>query len=153
MNFPEAETRAAVVAEAMTWLGTPWHHNSAVKGAGCDCARFPLAVFQAVGLVPDVAVDDYPPDWALHRDEERYLEMVRRFGTDCDPNSVLPGDMLVWRFGRAFSHGAIVLDRDQVIHAYRRIGSVTIDDWRKEADLVSRDVLAFTFWSVRDGTE
>jgi cell wall-associated NlpC family hydrolase len=30
-------TREAVIAEARTWLGTPWHHQASLKGVGCDC--------------------------------------------------------------------------------------------------------------------
>jgi cell wall-associated NlpC family hydrolase len=30
--------RAAVVAEARSWLGTPFHHQGRVKAAGVDCA-------------------------------------------------------------------------------------------------------------------
>ncbi len=33
-------TRAALLTEARTWIGTPWHHQAAVKGAGCDCIGF-----------------------------------------------------------------------------------------------------------------
>lgn len=30
-------TRADIVAEARTWMGTRWHHQAHVKGVGCDC--------------------------------------------------------------------------------------------------------------------
>jgi NlpC/P60 family putative phage cell wall peptidase len=111
--------RAAIVAEARTWLGTPYHHRAALKGVGADCAMFPLAVYKAVGLVPeDVAVDDYPMDWAFHRNEERYLAMVERFGHEIGRDRLGPGDFVVWRFGRTFSHGAIVIEPPRVIHAY-----------------------------------
>lgn len=29
--------RAAVVAEARDWIGTPYRHQASVKHAGCDC--------------------------------------------------------------------------------------------------------------------
>ena len=32
--------------------------------------------------------------------------------------AILPGDIALWRFGRCFSHGAIVVDWPVVIHAY-----------------------------------
>lgn len=31
-------TREEIVAEARTWLGTPFHHQGRVKGVGTDCA-------------------------------------------------------------------------------------------------------------------
>jgi hypothetical protein len=30
----QAAERRAVIAEAMTWKGTPWHHRARIKGAG-----------------------------------------------------------------------------------------------------------------------
>lgn len=30
-------TRAAIVAEARRWLGTPYRHQASVIGAGADC--------------------------------------------------------------------------------------------------------------------
>ncbi len=30
----------------------------------------------------------------------------------------LPGDVVLWRFGRCYSHGAIVIEWPTVIHAY-----------------------------------
>ena len=32
----EAETRAAIVAEAMSWIGTPYHSHARIKGVGVD---------------------------------------------------------------------------------------------------------------------
>ena len=29
-------TRSALIAEARSWLGTPWHHQASLKGVGCD---------------------------------------------------------------------------------------------------------------------
>ena len=61
-----------VVAEAKTWLRTPYHHAADIKGVGVDCAMILLRVYQAVGAVPpEVDPRPYPADWFLHRDEER----------------------------------------------------------------------------------
>lgn len=143
----EAEQRAAIVAEAKTWLRTPYHHLAAVKGAGADCAMFPLAVYQHIGFVPsDLVVDNYPIDWAFHRDEERYLEMVERFGREIDPERMGPGDFVVWRYGRTFSHGAIVIDPPLVIHAFVEAGCVTVDDISIHTELSARPMRCYSFW-------
>ena len=142
-----AEERAAVVAEALTWLGTPYHHYAALKGVGADCAMFPLAVYKAAGRVPaDLAVDHYPMDWAFHRDEERYLAMVERFGREIAPERLGPGDFLVWRYGRTFSHGAIVIEPPRVIHAFIEAGCVTIDDVSVHGQLSTRPMRCYSFW-------
>lgn len=44
-------TRQAVVDEARAWIGTPWHHQAAVKGVGSDCIGLLLGVAGALGLV------------------------------------------------------------------------------------------------------
>ncbi len=59
-----------VIAEARTWLGTPWHHQASVKGVGCDCIGFVRGVAEKfVGRVP-LALD-YTPTWHLYRAEPR----------------------------------------------------------------------------------
>ena len=110
--------RAAVVAEAQTWLRTPHHHMGRVKGAGVDCGQSIAAAFIGAGLVPDFDTGQYTADWMQHHDEERYLEFVERYLDRID-GPPLPGDVAVWRFGKCFSHGAIVVDWPLVIHAYR----------------------------------
>lgn len=61
----EQEQRAAVVAEARTWLGTPYHHEACVKGAGVDCGMLLRAVYIATGVMPKFEVESYPRDWHL----------------------------------------------------------------------------------------
>ena len=40
------------------------------------------------------------------------------------PGRTKPGDIALFRFGRTFSHGAIVTDWPRLIHAYWAIGVV-----------------------------
>lgn len=118
--------RAAVVAEAETWLRTPYHHRAQVKGGGVDCAQILVEVYAAVGLIDWFDTGEYPADYMLHRDEERYLYWLEQHGRRVETPQ--PGDVVVWRFGRTFSHGAIVVEWPRVIHAYRKAGMVTRGD-------------------------
>ncbi len=115
-------TREAVVAEAMTWLRTPYHHMARVKGGGVDCATLLLEVYHAVGLIPKINVGFYPPDWHFHRNDERYLDWVRHYARRTD--NPRPGDIALFRFGRCVSHGAIVTGWPGLIHSYFRLGCV-----------------------------
>jgi NlpC/P60 family putative phage cell wall peptidase len=119
MTELEAAQRAAVVAEARTWLGTPYHHEARVKGprGGVDCAQLLAGVYTGAGLIEPPVIPHYPPDWHLHRSAERYLEIVLAHASEI-AGAPLPGDIALWRFGRCFSHGAIVADWPMVIHAY-----------------------------------
>lgn len=138
------DLRAAIVAEARSWLNTPYHHAAQIKGVGCDCAMFPAAVYHAMGLIGEPEFESYPQDWNLHRSEERYLSMVE---TMARPVTGLPeaGDFVLWRWGRCFAHGAIVSQWPGIIHAVRGQG-VVIDDASRNARLAdpSRDRLCFT---------
>lgn len=108
--------RSAVIAEARTWLGTKYHHMGRVKGAGCDCLTLLAEVYAAVGVVQPVAIEFYPRDWHFHRGEERYLNGLLELAAQVpDP---LPGDVAMFRFGRATSHSAIVISWPIVIHAH-----------------------------------
>jgi NlpC/P60 family putative phage cell wall peptidase len=116
----ENEHRRAVIAEAQAWLRTPYHSGASVIGVGCDCLTFPAAVYAAVGAIPPQTIPYYPPDWHLHRDDERYLEGVRKVASEVP--APLPGDFVLWRIGRALAHGAIVIAWPRVIHAVVGIG-------------------------------
>ena len=142
----EIEQRAAVVAEAMTWLKTPYHHHARVKGAGCDCAQFPAAVYEMAGLMDHVE-PVYPHDWHMHRNEELYLEWADRVGaTEIPVEAAGPGDFIIWKFGRTFSHGAIFVEPPMIIHATQAAGMVTLDHWTADEELSSRAHKVFTFW-------
>ena len=118
--------RAAVVAEARTWLRTPYHHMGRVKGGGVDCATLLAEVYARAGVVPALAIPFYPPDWHLHRNAERYLDFILSRACEID-DLPAPGDVAMWRFGKCFSHGAIVIDWPLVIHAYSGKGCVLED--------------------------
>lgn len=123
---PEAEQRATVVAEARSWLRTPWHHEARVKDAGVDCANFLIGVYAACGLAPEFTPEQYPPDWMLHRDEEKFLKHLLQYTRPVEEG--LPGDIAMFRFGRTVSHGAIVVDWPTVIHAYYDERMVVLTD-------------------------
>jgi cell wall-associated NlpC family hydrolase len=121
----EARERARVIAEARTWLGTPFRDQSDVKGAGVDCAMLLVRCFVDTGIVPAFDPRPYAPQWHLHRDEEKFLAIIEKLGTEVAREPV-PGDVIVYRFGRCFSHGALVIDEKHVIHAWYLEGRVTI---------------------------
>jgi NlpC/P60 family putative phage cell wall peptidase len=132
MTEQEAAQRANVVAEARSWLNTPYHHEARVKGAGVDCAQLLAAVFSApaVALIAPPKIPHYPPDWHLHRDAERYLGIILAHAHEFVPaagSAPQPGDVVLWRFGRCFSHGAIVIGWPRIIHAYIGKGCI-LDD-------------------------
>lgn len=107
--------RAGVIDEAKRWLGARWHHQACVRYVLVDCAQLLIDIYAGCGLIERAEVAPYPRDWALHQDEERFLNIVERYA---HPVAVpLPGDLAVWRVGRLFSHGGIVVAWPLIIHA------------------------------------
>src|SRR5256714_15301219 len=99
--------RRRVVAEAETWLQTPYHHMGRIKGGGTDCLMLLAEVYEAAGVIPHVDVPFYPPDWNLHRDAERYLQGLMRYAHEIGgaPQS---GDGAGFQFCRCFADRATV---------------------------------------------
>ncbi len=121
----EALARASVIAEAESWLGTPYHHMGRLKGVGCDCLTLLAAVYAASGIVPAVEIPYYPPDWHLHRSTERYLDGLSAYAREVAAPGA--GDVALFRFGRCFSHAGIVICWPRLIHAWH-LGGVTRAD-------------------------
>ena len=142
--------RLAVTEEALRWLRTPYHHMARVKGAGADCLTLLAEVYERAGVIAHVEVPFYPPDWNLHRDAERYLEGVIRYALevpawdDADPPQ--PGDIAVFKFGRCFAHGAIVLQWPRLIHAWHNAGVIYAD--ATQGQLAGRPVRIFDPFSA-----
>lgn len=139
----EAETRAAIVAEALSWEGTPYHQYARVKGAGVDCAQLPAAVYEAVGLIAHMA-PSYTSDWMMHRDEELYLAQVFPLASEIERSAIAPGDLAIWRFGRTFSHSAIIIEPPIVLHATISGRAVVRANMDQDSDLASRPVRFFS---------
>lgn len=131
MNPIEQQQRDKVVEVAKTYLRTPYRHMGRVKGQGVDCLTLLSEVFTEAGLITRPAIDFYPQDFMHHRDAERYLNGLLQY-TDEVEGEPQPGDIVLWRFGRVFSHSAIVIRWPTIIHA--KIGeSVSLDDAEQSA--------------------
>jgi cell wall-associated NlpC family hydrolase len=134
--------REAIIKEAESWLCTPYHHHAAVKGAGVDCAQILIEVYSAIGLAEKVDVGYYPSDWMLHRSEERYLGWIEKYCHQV--TNPLMGDIVLFKFGRCFSHSGIVVDYPKIIHAQRDDGCCYAD--ASMGILAGRDVLFYSFF-------
>ena len=144
----EAAGRAAVVAEARSWCGTPYHHQADVKGAGCDCAMLLVRVYVDLGLGAPFDPRPYPQDWHLHRSDERFLGWVNeRASPVATPK---PGDVIMLRYGRAYSHGGIVTKALPltVVHAFQPYRRVLEEDLAQNPEIAPRvkGAMFASFW-------
>jgi cell wall-associated NlpC family hydrolase len=138
------EQRKLVVEEAITWVGTPYHHDAAIKGVGVDCGRLLLRVGVNVGLIDPIHVESYSEQWFLHRGEEKYIGWLEKF-TKRIEGPPLPGDLVVYKFGHCYAHGAIVIDWPLIIHAYRSEKKCV---WGNASmgDLAKRKKVFYSLW-------
>ncbi len=113
----EAEERARVVTVARSWILTPYHHHGRLKGVGVDCATLLLEVFAEAGIVPALATPAYSPQHFLHRSVEKYLAEITKYAHETSEPK--PADIVVYKMGRTFSHGGIVVDPGwpAIVHA------------------------------------
>lgn len=134
-------TRAEVVAEAKSWVGTPYHHQAQVKGAGVDCVNLLCGVYGAVmgcRYDPDGV---YSPQWHLHQAEEKMLAQLDQHALRISTAAVQPGDFLTFRamtFGKRRTpagHSAIMSFDGRIIHASIEVGRVVEnrlpDTWKR----------------------
>jgi NlpC/P60 family putative phage cell wall peptidase len=115
-----ARTRAAVVAEALDWIGTPYRHQASLKGVGCDCLGLVRGVWRAVVGPEPEPPPPYTPDWAEAGGKDALIEAAARHLLPLAPGAAEPGDVLVfrWRPGVPAKHLGILVDPGRFVHAH-----------------------------------
>ncbi|AXI47035.1 peptidase [Sulfitobacter sp. SK012] len=118
-----------IATVARKWIGTPYVHQAATKGAGSDCLGLIRGVWREVlGAEPE-AVPAYSMDWSEPQGEEHLWAAALRNlkPKQCGPDA--PGDVLLFRMrqGAVAKHLGLmgrVDDAPSFIHAYARHGVV-----------------------------
>jgi NlpC/P60 family putative phage cell wall peptidase len=127
-------SRADLLTEALSWRETPYHAQASIKGLGADCIGFVIGVAKNIGLLdPAYTPGTYSAEWHLHQHEERLRTEVEQFGCVARPlGDRIPGDLLLFQFGRVCAHSGLLLPEEQVIHAVRDYGRVLVTSLRGE---------------------
>lgn len=159
MTLFDEHERKLVVDEVRSWIGTPYHHEGTVKGSGVDCGQLVIQTFVNTRLEAPVRTSHYPHDWHMHRGEEKYLEWVEQYmglvidhgfqskahyQQFADPPE--PGDLLVWKYGRTYSHGAIVTEWPYFVHAYFPAKAV-VEESLIGHPLMQHSMRHYSYWS------
>jgi NlpC/P60 family putative phage cell wall peptidase len=126
-------TRADIVAEARSWIGTPYRHQASLKGVGCDCLGLVRGVWRAVQGDEPEPVPAYSPDWAEATKFESLAAAASRHFSAVPLADIAPGDVLLfrWRAGLVAKHAAIVTAADRMVHAHdgAAVAEVAITPW------------------------
>ena len=127
-------TRDDVVAAARGWLGTPYRHLSARRGAGCDCLGLVCGVWGELGG-ETIELPAYRADWrdTRHADDLLALAERRLVRASGRPRA---GQVILFQLGRTRvpRHCGIAVDEHGFIHAQEGRGVVLsdlTDGWRK----------------------
>ena len=127
-----------IVAAARAWLGTPYRHQAATLGAGCDCLGLVRGVWRMLYRAEPMALPPYGPDW---RDLGHAGELLAIADRLLCPAGLppQPGQVVLFRLNRLPlpKHCAILVTPDRFIHAEERLGVVearlTDNWWRRVA--------------------
>ncbi|MDD3183423.1 MAG: peptidase P60 [Alphaproteobacteria bacterium] len=118
--------RMDAVLEGRAWLGTPFHHQASVKGAGCDCIGLIKGVGMALKLV------DYDPaspqaqsfaNYSMLPNSRRMREGLATWLVEIPVAEATLADIYFMAWGREPQHVALITDKG-IIHSYSGVDKV-----------------------------
>ena len=119
----------AAVCEARRWIGTPYVHQAAMRGAGTDCLGLMRGVWCAICGPEPETVPAYTQYWAEPGNNEALWQAARRWLIEVPGRDLSPGDVLLFRMrtGSIAKHLGIVSGvgpQASFIHAYTGHGVI-----------------------------
>lgn len=133
LDSPKMTLPDPVIAEARSWIGTPYRHQASLKGVGCDCLGLVRGVWRAVCGPEPEAAGSYSSSWAEADREERLAQAADRYMCAIDLAARKPGDVVLfrWRGHLPAKHAAILSGEEMMIHAHdgERVCEVHLSRW------------------------
>jgi NlpC/P60 family putative phage cell wall peptidase len=134
--------REHIVQLTRAWIGTPYHHQAALKGVGCDCFGLIRGVWaELYGAQPPEKAPPYTRDWAEATGEEQMLAAAKRwmveqtfpaFSGHGTPVG-MAGDVVIFRHTETSpaKHSAILAGGGRMIHAVEghKVCEVYLGSW------------------------
>jgi cell wall-associated NlpC family hydrolase len=143
-------TRADVVIEARTWVGTPYHHQARLKGVGVDCIGLVLGCAWALGLVGrefDIVGYTKQPDGHL-------MDLARVYMREIPADTMQAGNVIVLSLPDEPQHFGILADYRHgglsLIHAFGADRTSCVIETRLMFTNVFKLVSAFALPGVTD---
>jgi len=120
---------ARIVTAARGWLGTPYRHQAACRGAGCDCLGLVRGIWREVKGAEPERPPAYSMDWAEPARQEALWQAAARHLRAKALRDEAAGDVILFRMreGGIAKHLGIVAEtgaRATFIHAYSGHGVV-----------------------------
>ena len=86
-----------IVAAARRWIGTPYHHQAATRGAGCDCLGLVRGLWRELIGPEPMRVPAYTPDWSEPDREEILWTAAREVLQEKPLSDAAAGDVVLFR--------------------------------------------------------
>lgn len=117
-----------VVLAARRWIGTPYLHQGAARGIGCDCLGLLRGLWRELHGAEPEQVPAYTPDWSEPQGQEQLWQAALRHMPPAT-GALAPGDVLLFRMraGGVAKHLGLVSTTGAApafIHAYSGHGVV-----------------------------
>jgi NlpC/P60 family putative phage cell wall peptidase len=120
--------RAEIVAATREWVGTPYRHQAATRGGGCDCLGLLRGVWRSLYGDEPMAVPNYRADWrdGRHADELQAAAEELLVRIEGEPR---PGHVLLFRLGRSSTprHCGIAVGAGRFVHAQEGLGVIEVN--------------------------
>ena len=137
MSRDDGTDGEAIVEAARRWLGTPYRHQGARRGVGCDCLGLVRGVWRELYGTDAQEPGPYRLDWRSDTQDDRLMEAAERHcGAALPPGPIKAGDLLLfrWKTNLPVRHLGIASGGDHFIHAYERVAvveSALVPAWRR----------------------
>lgn len=141
-------TTHPIVAQARTWLRTPFHHQARLKGKGCDCLGLIIGVVDELQLEDDSGrlLSSYDEiNYSKMPDGARLLAKLELLLDEVPKEQAQPGDLGLFVISNNPQHLAIFSDYEGtlgMIHCFadaRRVVEHRLDEiWKSRLIKVYR---------------
>ena len=131
-----------IAACARSWIGTPYHDQASLKGAGVDCLGLARGIWREVVGPEPLTVPPYSRDWGETGQVEVLAEGAAGWLTAIPLAEAGPGAVVLFRMMRdaTAKHVGILTSATTFVHAYAGIGAI-----EEEMTTAWRRRLAFAF--------
>ncbi|WP_127145662.1 NlpC/P60 family protein [Pelagibacterium montanilacus] len=116
---------ADVAGLAKGWIGTPYRHQGAARGAGCDCLGLVRGIWRDLYGREAEPIPPYSPDWR-RGDEGISLEAAAFRHLQPVEGGPEAGHVVLFRLSRRLDvrHCGVMSGQDVFVHAQEQVGVV-----------------------------
>ena len=119
-NFKMNARRQNILDIARDWIGTPYMHQTSLKGVGCDCLGLIRGVWREIYGGEPEKIPNYTSDWSEVNGQESLLLAAQKHCRPIVKEEIAAGDILLFRMRKnsPAKHMGILSGKDSFIHAY-----------------------------------